>query len=192
MRKYILYQIARPVIKCFIKIVYRPQIIGEENIVLNDKCILAGNHTSNLDALLLMSTTKRTIRFLAKKELHVGLLGKLFQSAGTIPVDRSKKDILAKEKALEALTNGELICVFPEGTINRTTDVIMPFKFGAVSFAKKTNTKIVPFVIKGKYKIFKKNIEIKFLPPISIELNNLEEENKNLMDIIKEELKDNE
>lgn len=191
-KRYVLYRIARPIINAFIKIVYQPQITGEENIILDDKCILAGNHTSNLDALLLISATKRTIRFLAKKELHKGIIGKLFESAGTIPVDRSKKDSYAKEKSIEALTNGELICIFPEGTINRTRDVIMPFKYGTVSFASKTKSKIVPFVIKGKYKLFRKSIKIKFLPEVKIETDDLEKENIKLMNIIKEELESNE
>ena len=56
--------------------------MGKENIIKNGRCILAGNHTSNLDALLIMSSTKRTIRFLAKKELYKGIFGKLIQSAG--------------------------------------------------------------------------------------------------------------
>lgn len=187
-RKYILYRIARPIIKFFMIFTYHPEIIGLENIKLKGKCILAGNHTSNLDALLLMSTTKRTIRFLAKKELHKGFIGKLFLSAGTIPVDRSKKDPNAKEKALEALNNDELICIFPEGTINKTPDLIMPFKYGTVSFAKKTNSTVVPFIIKGKYKPFRKSVKIKFLPEIKIETDNLEQENIKLMNIVKEEL----
>ncbi len=191
-KRYILYRIARPIIKFFIKISFNPKIIGKEHIPLDGKCILAGNHTSNLDALLLMSTTKRTIRFLAKKELHKSIFGKLFESAGTIPVDRSKKDTLAKEKSISALTKGELICIFPEGTINRTSEVIMLFKYGTVSFAQKTNSKIVPFIIKGKYKFFRSRVKIKFLEPISLKTNNLEEENKKLMKIIKEELETNE
>ena len=188
-KKYLLYQIARPIITIFIKLIYKPQIHGTENIILNDKCILAGNHTSNFDALLVMSSTKRTIRFLAKKELHKSVFGILFRSAGTIPVDRSKKDEKAKAEAINALNNKELICIFPEGTINKTKDLIIPFKYGAVSFASKTDTKIVPFIIKGKYKIFRRNIEIKYLTPITINRDNLEQENIKLMNIIKEELK---
>ena len=191
-KRYILYKIAKPIIKSYIKIIYRPQIEGKENIIKNGRCILAGNHTSNLDALLIMSSTKRTIRFLAKKELYKGIFGKLIQSAGTIPVDRSKKDPKAKEEAIKALENEELICIFPEGTINRTHEVIMPFKYGAVSFAVKTNTKIVPFIIIGKYKPFKKSIKIKFLKPVEIKEKELEEENKKLMNIVKEELEKNE
>lgn len=190
MKSYILYKIARPFIKTFMNVIYRVEIIDKKNIPTDGKCILAGNHTSNLDALLLMSSTKRVIRFMAKKELHECLFGYLFKSAGTIPVDRSKKDEQAKAKAIEALNNNELLGIFPEGTINRKKeDLILPFKYGTVSFANKTSSPIVPFVIKGSYKPFKKNIKIKFLKPYKLENDNLESENIKLMNIIRSELK---
>lgn len=189
MKKYILYKIARPFIKIFMIFTYKINIIGKENIPNEGKCILAGNHTNNLDALLLMSSTKRVIRFMAKKELHKGILGYLFKSAGTIPVDRSKKDEEAKNKAIDALNNNELVGIFPEGTINRKKeDLILPFKYGTVSFANKTSSPIVPFIISGEYKPFKKNIKIKFLKPYKLEDNNLENENIKLMNIIRSEL----
>lgn len=190
MKKYILYKIARPFIKIFMNVFYRVEIIDSENIPKNGKCILAGNHTNNLDALLLMSSTKRTIRFMAKKELHKGILRYLFKSAGTISVDRSKKDEEAKIKAIKALNNNELLGIFPEGTINRKKeDLILPFKYGTVSFASKTSSPILPFIITGEYKMFKKNIKIKFLKPYKLETNNLENENIKLMNIIRKELK---
>ena len=189
MKKYLLYRIARPIIKLFMKIVYRIEIINNDIIPQKGRCILAGNHTNNLDALLLISTTKRTIRFMAKKEIHKGILNPLFISAGTISVDRSIKDEDAKKKAIEALKNDELILIFPEGTINRTFDTIMPFKYGTVSFSNKTSSPIIPFVIRGKYKPFKKSIKIEFLKPINI-TDDLEKENKILMNIIKTKLEE--
>ncbi len=188
MKKYRLYRIARPIIKSFMKICYKIEVIGSENIPSENRCILAGNHTNNLDPLLIMSSTKRTIRFLAKKELHKGIFKPLFLSAGTIPVDRKIKDESVKIETIKALENEELICIFPEGTINRTKNIILPFKYGTVSFASKTNSVIVPFVITGHYKIWKKNIKIKFLKPYKLETNNLEIENEKLMNIIKNEI----
>jgi 1-acyl-sn-glycerol-3-phosphate acyltransferase len=83
-----------------------------------------------------------------------------------------------------------VIGIFPEGTINRTDDIIMPFKIGAVKMAKETNTKIVPFVITGEYKAFKKNIAIEFLKPIEIKSDNLTKENEKLMKIISKKLEE--
>lgn len=190
MKKYLLYRIARPILTIFIKVFYKIEIINKDIIPVQGKCILAGNHTSNLDALSLIASTKRTIRFMAKKEMHKGVFGKLFISAGTIPVDRKNKDENARSLAINALNNEELLCIFPEGTINRTKETIMPFKYGTVSFAYKTNSMIIPFIIKGKYKILRKNIKLEFLNPYKLETDNLEKENNKLMNIIKNKLEE--
>lgn len=187
MEKLILYKVARPLIKVFMKVAFRIEIVDSENIPDNN-CILAGNHTNNLDSLLLIASTKRTIRFLAKKELIDGKFSFIFKNMGIIPVDRSKKNPNVTNAAIKILENNGLICIFPEGTINRTNETIMPFKYGAVSISVKTSSPIVPFIIKGTYKIFRKNIKIKFLKPIEFNFDNLEEYNIKLMEIIRSEL----
>ena len=66
-----------------------------------------------------------------------------FDLAGCIPVNRQTKDSDAKNAAVEVLKNGGAIGLFPEGTRNRTNEILLPFKFGAVEMAKRTNCKIV-------------------------------------------------
>ena len=56
--------------------------------------------------------------------------------------------------------------------------------------SKETNTKIVPFVITGKYKVFKKSVTIEFLKPIEIKSDNLTEENERLMNLIRKKLEE--
>jgi len=85
------------------------------------------------------------------------------------------------------LEDEKVIGIFPEGTINRTEDIIMPFKFGAVKMAKDTDTAIVPFVITGKYKPFKRSVKIRFFEHVEVS-DNLEESNNNLMNIVASEL----
>ena len=68
MKEPILYKILMPLDKLFIRL-YRPTYNNLENIPQTGGVILAGNHTSKLDPLLLMSTTNRCIHFLAKIEL---------------------------------------------------------------------------------------------------------------------------
>lgn len=181
----ILYRIIRPIIRIIFKILYRPKIKGLDNIT-DKRLILAGNHTSILDCLLLMSCTKRSIHFLAKKELWKFPQSLIFAHMGLIPVDRSVHDKNALKYAYEYLDNEALVLVFPEGTTEKNRG-LMPFKIGAVKMSYETNSKITPFVIKGKYKIFHKSISIEFLKQISIN-NNLSEENDNLRSIIKERL----
>lgn len=190
MKKNILYILIRPIVTILFKIFYRPKIKGINNIPKSDGVILAGNHTNNLDCALLISSTKRQIHFLAKIELFKGFKKILFSNLGLIPVDRSKKNPEAIKSSIEYLNNNEVIGIFPEGTINRTNDVILPFKKGAIKIAKETNKKIVPFVITGKYKIFKNDLQIEFLKPIKVN-GNIENENKRLENIIIDKLEVN-
>ena len=70
-----LYIIVRPIITLLFKILFHPRIIGRNNIPMNGSVVLGGNHTSNLDCLLLISSTKRKIHFLAKDSLIKGKFG---------------------------------------------------------------------------------------------------------------------
>lgn len=171
-----LYRIVRPVLGFLIKILYWPIIIGKENIPKKGRCVLAGTHIYDFDPILIMASTKRNVYFIAKKELHDGKWGFIFKAAGTIPVDRSKKNPNARIKAEEALNNEKIVGIFPEGTTKKPKGVLLPFKYGAVSMAKKTNSKIVPFAIIGEYKLFSR-IKIVFDKPIDISKLDLEEAN---------------
>ena len=73
-----LYKLARPVIKVLFNFFYRPTYIGRENIPSSGGFVLAGNHTSYLDSLLLMSSYDKTIHFLAKDSLIKGIKGIIF------------------------------------------------------------------------------------------------------------------
>lgn len=189
MGKPLLYRILRPIISFLFKIIYRPKIINNDYIPKDSKVILSGNHTNILDCLLLISCTKRTVHFLAKDELVKGWKKFIFIPFGIIPVNRKIHDKNALNKAIKYLNEDKVIGIFPEGTINRTNDIILPFKYGAVKMSKSTSSLLVPFVIKGKYKIFKKsNLSIKFLKPYKV-VNDLELENKKLENIIIKNLK---
>lgn len=193
----IFYKIVRPIITFLFKVFYRPIIIGCDNIPKNGRIVLAGNHTNNLDCILLISSTKRCIHFLAKDELYKGFKKILFKNMGIIPVNRRVKDKNSLIKAKEFLNKEYCIGIFPEGTFNRGEGVILPFKIGAVKMSYDTKSKIVPFVIKGKYKMFRRSISVEFLTPIEINDEVLDNENERLMNIIsknltKKDVKDNE
>ena len=66
----------------------------------------------------------------------------------------------------------------------------MNFKIGAVKASHDTNTKLVPFVITGKYKLFRKGIKIEFLKPITIS-DDLSKENDKLMKLISKRIEEN-
>lgn len=187
MKEPIFYRVVRGPITVLFKAVYKPAIVGKNNIPERGRIILAGNHTNYFDCLLVASATKRCVHYLAKDELMKGPLKFIFKGLGIIPVNRRQKDKAALEKAEEILRDEKLIGIFPEGTINRTDDIIMPFKFGAVKMAKDTDTAIVPFVISGKYKPFKRSVKIRFFESFKA-AENLEETNNKLMNIVAAEL----
>ena len=183
-----LYKISRPVIKVLFNFFYRPAYIGRENIPSSGSFVLAGNHTSYLDPLLLMSSYKRTIHFLAKDSLIKGVKGLIFKHMGIIPVNRKIHDKDALSEAKRALSNNQVIGIFPEGTINKTKDVTLPFKIGAVKMAKDTDSLLVPFTITNKYKLFRKSVTIEFYKPYKV-VDELDIENNKLRSFISNELK---
>ena len=185
----IFMKIIRPIITLLFKIIYNPTIIGKENIPKEEKIILAGNHTNNLDCLLLISSVKRNIHFLAKDELWKGPKKIIFNNLGLIKVNRRKKDKECLINAINYLKNEKVIGIFPEGTIGKKK--LLPFKIGTVKMAYETNSEIIPFVITGKYKILFNNLKIEFCKPIKIKNNDLTKENENLRNIIIKMVGDN-
>ena len=182
MRESKFYRIIRPVVKVLTNIFLHPTYVGLSNIPKDGSIVLAGNHTSILDPLLLVSSTKRSIHFLAKDELWKGFKKIIFSNLGLIPVNRREKDTFALKEAVKYLEDGKVIGIFPEGTTNKK-DGLLPFKVGAVKMAYDTNTRIVPFAIKGQYGLFKK-VSISFGKPISIKSNDFKEESMHLRKII--------
>ena len=125
--------------------------------------------------------TKRMIHWMAKREYFDNWkVAWFFKMSGCISVDRSIHDDAAKGKALDVLKDGGAVGLFPEGTRNKTDAFLLPFKFGAVSMAKKTDSVIVPFGISGDYKFRSKNLRVVIGKPINIEKLTLEEANKKL------------
>lgn len=188
MKEPVFYRAIRGALSACFKAVYKPSIVGKRNIPENGRIILAGNHTNFFDCILVGCATDRCVHYLAKDELMKGPKKYLFKALGIIPVNRRTKDKTALKKAEEVLNDEKVIGIFPEGTINRTDDVIMPFKFGAVKMACDTNTQIVPFAITGAYKPFERSVKIRFKEPITVS-ENLEEANNNLMSVVSDEIR---
>ena len=183
MKDPIFYKITRPILSIFIKL-YRPTIIGKEFIPKEGRVILAGNHTSYLDPLLVAYGTKRCVHYFAKDSLYKGIKKPIFKGLGIIPVNRKIKDKNSLYKGIDVLNNDLVVGIFPEGTINKTDDIVMNFKFGAVKMAYETNSKIVPFSITHKYKFLKKSVKIEYGKPYNVS-SDLKSENDILMKKVK-------
>ena len=179
------YRFARPILGSLYRLYYHPRIIGKENIPKSGPIIIAGNHIHAMDQCNIIVSTRRVVHYMAKKEYFDGHFAWFFKATGCISVDRQNKDEVAKEEALNILEDGGAIGIFPEGTRNRTEDLLLPFKYGAVSMAKKTGAYIVPFSVSGDYKFRSKNLVIRIGKPFRIKIIPLEEANKLLYRKIK-------
>lgn len=178
-------------LKPLFKFYYHPRIINKEAIPKEGPIIICGNHMHIYDQCPVILSTKRVVHYMAKKEYFDGKLKWFFKMTGCIPVNRSIKDENAKELALEVLENNGAIGLFPEGTRNKTKEFLLPFKFGAVSMAKKTNATIVPFGITGTYKFRSKDLTVRFGTPFKVDDMTLEEANEKLYNEIKHLMKKN-
>jgi len=189
MRTPIIYKILRPLDKLYMML-YCPSIKGTENIPKKEACLLVANHTAKLDPLLIMACTNRWVSYLGKIELFKGIKKYFFKAVGVIAVDRKKSNPEALKNAISHLNRNGVIGIFPEGTINRTKDVIMPFKYGAVKMAKESGAWIVPVAITGKYRLFKKDIMIEFGKSYKV-IGEIDDENKKLEKIVRKMIKEN-
>ncbi len=170
---------------------YHPTIIGKENIPKSGRVVIAGNHISMLDPCGIVISTKRVVHFLAKDKYYdKKILGNFFKLMKCIKVNTKSKDGKALSNAIDMLNKDEAIGIFPEGTRNKTNDLLQPFKIGAVKMAHETNSYIVPVMISGEYKFRSKNLKIVFKKPYKIKSNDLDKENNKLYKIIEKCLKE--
>lgn len=179
-----LYKFSRIFLGFIFMIIYRPKIYGKENLDVSGPVVIAGNHIHLFDQCVPIICFKRGIHYMAKKEYFDNVFTRwFFKGTGCISVDRKSKDKDAVSSALSVLNDGGAIGIFPEGTRNRTSDKLLPFKFGAVSLAKKSDSYIIPFGISGKYKI-NGGLTVRFGKPFKVGSSTLEDANKRLYDEI--------
>ena len=186
------YSLLTPIMRVLFKLYYNPKIINKEVIPKEGPILIVGNHKHIYDQCLTIMATKRVIHYMAKKEYFDGKMAWFFKLVGCIPVDRSIKDHNATDKALKVLNSGGAIGLFPEGTRNKTKDVfLLPFKFGTVSMAKKTNATIIPFGLTGDYRFRSKNLTIRYGTPFKVGEMDLEDANKKLYEEVEKLMRKN-
>jgi len=178
------YKFFRPILGLIYRIYYNPKIIGKESIPKEGPIIVAGNHKHVMDQCGPILATKRPIHYMAKREYFDGKHAWFFKMMGCISVDRSIHDEHAKEEAMNVLYDGKALGIFPEGTRNKTKEFLLPFKFGCVSMAKKTDAYIVPFSVTGDYKFRSRNLVYRIGKPFKVGDMDLEKANKELEKII--------
>lgn len=154
---------------------------GREYFKKGEKYIVTSNHNSYMDVPLTTPFIPGPNKTIAKAELAKTPLFGLIYQRGSILVDRknekSRKDSFGKMK--EVLQQGMHMCIYPEGTRNKTTEPLKPFHDGAFKLAMDTRTEIIPVllfntkrVLPGPAKPFylwPSTMHMHFLPPITIQ-----------------------
>jgi 1-acyl-sn-glycerol-3-phosphate acyltransferase len=128
-------------------------ISGRKNIPKTG-AIIASNHKGNRDGIEVLFVVRRPIHFFGKSSLSKGILSPIARSIGFIPIDRSRRNTAALKFAAKQLKKGKLVGIMPEGTVNRTSKPLLPFKFGAVKMAAETGKPLVPTALYKKKIIF--------------------------------------
>lgn len=128
----------------YLKLFRGLKIYGRENIPKKGPVIVAGNHVSMIDPVVLATAINRITRFMAKKELFkFPPFGWYLKKIGCFPVERGKGDMEAMRTSLKILRNGEALGIFPEGTRN-TSGKIGKAQLGVVMLALKVKAPIIP------------------------------------------------
>ena len=123
------------------RFVYRFRVLGDEHLPTTGAAILACNHVSFVDAVLLMAASPRPICFVMDRRIfRVPVLGWLFRLAKAIPIAPAKDDPAtyeaAFERAAQVLRDGDLLAIFPEGGITRDGQ-LQEFKGGIMKILER-------------------------------------------------------
>jgi 1-acyl-sn-glycerol-3-phosphate acyltransferase len=150
------------------RFIYRFKVRGDEHIPLEGPAILACNHVSFVDAVLLMAASPRPIYFVMDHRIfRFPVLGRLFKLAKAIPIAPRAEDAAtydaAFERAAQVLREGDLLAIFPEGAITRDGQ-LQEFKGGIVKVIERAaadgvRPPVIPMALTGLWGSFFSRVE---------------------------------
>ena len=142
----------RFVLWCVTNTIYRIRVVGRDNIPAKGGALFVCNHLSFADALLVIASTDRPIRFLMFKGIYEQRWVKPFAKIlRVIPVSseqRPRELIHSLQAASDAIRNGEVVCIFAEGQITRIGQ-LLPFHRGFERIMKNVDAPIIPIALDG-------------------------------------------
>ncbi len=133
--------------------VYRVRGIELGNIPKEGAAVLVCNHVSYMDAIVIMGMSPRPIRFVMDHRIFkIPFLSWIFRTAKAIPIASAKEDPWLMEKAFvdiaQALHEGDLVCIFPEGRLTRDGE-INEFKGGIMKILERSPVPVIPMALRG-------------------------------------------
>jgi 1-acyl-sn-glycerol-3-phosphate acyltransferase len=122
---------------------------GKDKMPMSGPIIIAANHVSNWDPLVVALVLNRPIHFMGKAQLFkYGILDKLFTQLKAFPVKKGVPDRNAIRRAMKILEDGQVLGIFPEGARNKTGEE-MKAQSGVAMIALKSGAPIVPVACIG-------------------------------------------
>ena len=125
-------------------------VIGEENVPKDVPVLYIGNHRSYFDIIITYSRCPRLTGYIAKDTMgKVPLLNIWMKRLYCLFLDRTdmKKGLKTILTGIDQIKTGISMCIFPEGTRNKTDDLMLPFKEGSFKIAEKSGCPIIPMAI---------------------------------------------
>ncbi len=149
----IVYNVVKTLFLFIYTCIFPTKVAGKENVPKEGAVILAANHMSNWDPVLVGVFLPRYLVYMAKEELfRVPILKNVLHSVKAVAVHRGSGDRAAIKAAITTLKNNGCICMFPEGT--RSKDGKLHKGQNGVSLiAAKSKAVVIPVAIEGTYKI---------------------------------------
>lgn len=146
--------------------IYRIRVFGRSNIPESGGALLVANHTSFLDALVITAALDRRVRFVMHRgEYDVPWIRGLARMMGAIPVSAGggpREVVQSLRSATESLSAGDLVCIFAEGQITRSGQM-MPFRKGFDRIMKGVDAPIIPVHVDNVWGTLFRFVEGKFL-----------------------------
>jgi acyl-[acyl-carrier-protein]-phospholipid O-acyltransferase/long-chain-fatty-acid--[acyl-carrier-protein] ligase len=130
------------------RLLYRVRVLGAAHVPASGGAVLIANHLSYADVVVLQLACPRPLRYLAFRGPGTGaLLGWIFRKAGVIEIAPDKPSLWLR-LAVKSLQRGELVCIFPEGEISRTGQ-LMAVRRGFELAARHARVPVIPAAIDG-------------------------------------------
>ena len=154
------YDVIHTVVPPALRTVWRPTVVGRENVPSRGGVILASNHLSFVDSVVIPSVVPRKVVFLAKSDYFTGtglkgLASRVwFQGLGMLPVDRddTRAAIASLDIALSVLADGEAFGIYPEGTRSRDGRIYRG-RTGVAHLALTAGVPVVPVGLTGTERV---------------------------------------
>ncbi|MFC0252909.1 MFS transporter [Massilia consociata] len=132
---------------------YRVRTVDADRIPEHGPAVLVCNHVSYVDALVIGAASPRPIRFVMDHRIfRTPFLRWIFRAAKAIPIAPAKEDPFLMERAFidiaEALHQGELVCIFPEGKLTHTGEM-NAFRSGIARIVERSKVPVIPMALRG-------------------------------------------